>query len=173
MAKNAEDKQKWLDAILREREQRESKWHFLKAIFMALLVYGTDHVKKKDTETIPFYTRVPLLILLRVSTSIMFYKEIYRCHTMWFQDPNFWFCLHLLCCTLIAEISCQPNGQYWDVSIPPSLSVLPVLCSVFLMFSCSFAVVRCFLPLNSLYVALDIGVTLDSQTIGPPSAGAR
>ena len=25
MAKNAEDKQKWLDAILREREQRESE----------------------------------------------------------------------------------------------------------------------------------------------------
>lgn len=26
MAKNAEDKQKWLDAILKEREQRESEW---------------------------------------------------------------------------------------------------------------------------------------------------
>lgn len=26
MAKNAEDKQKWLDAILKEREQRESKY---------------------------------------------------------------------------------------------------------------------------------------------------
>lgn len=27
MAKNAEDKQKWLDAILKEREQRESESH--------------------------------------------------------------------------------------------------------------------------------------------------
>lgn len=26
MAKTAEDKQKWLDAIIKEREQRESKW---------------------------------------------------------------------------------------------------------------------------------------------------
>lgn len=26
MAKTAEDKQKWLDAIIREREQRESEW---------------------------------------------------------------------------------------------------------------------------------------------------
>lgn len=32
MAKNAEDKQKWLDAILREREQRESKQLF-KTVF--------------------------------------------------------------------------------------------------------------------------------------------
>lgn len=29
MAKNAEDKQKWLDAILKEREQRESESHFV------------------------------------------------------------------------------------------------------------------------------------------------
>lgn len=26
MAKTAEEKQKWLDAIIREREQRESEW---------------------------------------------------------------------------------------------------------------------------------------------------
>ena len=43
MAKNAEDKQKWLDAILREREQRESKYHlFLKAI---LRLNGTQSRK--------------------------------------------------------------------------------------------------------------------------------
>lgn len=29
MAKNAEDKQKWLDAILKEREQRECESHFV------------------------------------------------------------------------------------------------------------------------------------------------
>lgn len=33
MAKNAEDKQKWLDAILREREQRESEMLVLNSFF--------------------------------------------------------------------------------------------------------------------------------------------
>lgn len=40
MAKNAEDKQKWLDAILREREQRESKWHFSKRPFLLCSLWG-------------------------------------------------------------------------------------------------------------------------------------
>ena len=37
MAKNPEDKQKWLDAILREREQRESESGFLKCVYYSLL----------------------------------------------------------------------------------------------------------------------------------------
>lgn len=38
MAKNAEDKQKWLDAILKEREQRESEY-----IYSGLSLYSMQH----------------------------------------------------------------------------------------------------------------------------------
>ena len=38
MAKNGEDKQKWLDAILREREQRESESNFIKQLYYFLHV---------------------------------------------------------------------------------------------------------------------------------------
>lgn len=59
---------------------------FLKATFMALLVYGTDSAKP---EMILFYTGVPFtensvvfVILLKIAPPTTFYKETYRCEQL-------------------------------------------------------------------------------------------